>query len=151
MKKAYTLIELIFVIVIIGVLAGVASSSYRPNYLKSDIEFISMQIKQAQYKGIGYEHLGMNLAIADYINGCINIEKNAFEERATDGNLAYKLHLDAFDEGTVCFDSKGRPYSGNFLPANLMTVDRVIDLTFDGVTQSITIYAMSGYVGLPCE
>ena len=151
MRKAYTLIELIFVIVIIGILAGVASSSYKPNYLKSDIQFVSMQIKQAQYKGIGYEHFGMNLAIPDYTNGCIDVEKSAFEERATDGNVAYKLHLDAFDEGTICFDTKGRPYNNDFSPANLMTADRIIDLTFDGVTQSITIYATSGYVRLPCE
>ena len=56
MKNAYTLVELIFVIVIIGVLAGVASTSFKSDYLRADMNYIAAKIKEAQYKGIGFEH-----------------------------------------------------------------------------------------------
>ena len=153
MRKAYTLLELIFIIVIIGILAGVASTTYKSDYLKSDVNFIAVKIKEAQYKGIGYEHkvFGTDNAPVDYINGCIRLEKTALEDKATDGNAAYKLHVDDFDAGIVCFDAKGRPHDNDFSPATLRSEKKVIDLSYNGETKSITISAVSGFVTTSCD
>jgi len=153
MKKAFTLLELIFVIVIIGVLAGVASSTYKENYLKNDISFIALKIKEAQYRGIGYEHMvfGTNNAPVDYINGCIRLEKSALEEKSTEGKVGYKLRVNSFDEGTICFDSKGRPHDDDFTLATLRSEKKVIDLSYNGETKSIEISAVSGYVSTSCD
>ncbi len=153
MRKAYTLLELIFIIVIIGILAGVASTTYKADYLKSDIKYIALKIKKAQYRGIGYEHkvFGTDNAPVDYINGCIRLEKTALQDKATEGKAQYKLHVDAFDAGTICFDAKGRPHDNDFSPATLRSVKKVIDLSYNGNTQSITISAISGFVTTSCD
>ena len=153
MRKAYTLIELIFVIVVIGILAGVASSTYKENYLKNDINFIALKIKKAQYKGIGYEHkvFGTDNAPVDYINGCIRLEKTALEDKSTDGDVQYSLHVDGFDEGILCFDAKGRPHDDDFSPSTLLSDKKVIDLSYNGDTKSITISAISGFVSTSCN
>ncbi|MFC2074318.1 type II secretion system protein [Campylobacterota bacterium] len=150
MRKAYTLLELIFIIVIIGVLAGVASTTYKPDYLKSDINYITLKIKKAQYSGIGYEHkvFGTDDAPADYINGCIKLNKTDLEDKATDGKAAYKLNAEFEDAGTLCFDAKGRPHTDDF---NGLPWSKVIDLSYNGETKSITISAVSGFVSTSCN
>jgi len=153
MKKAFTLIELIFVVVIIGVLAGVASSSFKSDYLSADAEFIALKIKQAQYKGIGYEHKVFNTDTApvDYSNGCINLEKTALEDSSVDGKVTYALHVDAFDAGIICFDAKGRPHDTDFSPSTLRNDTKVITLSYNGKTKDISILSLSGFAIIECN
>jgi len=153
MKSAYTLLELIFVIIVIGVLAGVASSSFRSDYLTSDAEFIVAKIRQAQYKGIGYEHkvFGTNTAPVDYQNGCIDLEKIALEDKSSDSKVAYKLHVDAFDAGTICFDAKGRPHDDDFSLSTLRSDTKVITLSYNGQTKDISILSFSGFAIIECN
>jgi Tfp pilus assembly major pilin PilA len=152
-RLGFTLVELIFIIVIIGVLAGVASTTYKADYLSNDISYITAKIRQAQYKGIGYEHrsFGTVNAPVDYNNGCIRLEKSALEQSATAGEISYRLHVDSFDAGTLCFDAKGRPHDDDFTSGTLLTSKKVIDLSFNGVSKSITILPQSGYAIMPCN
>jgi len=153
MKKAYSLVELIFVIVIIGVLAGVASSSFKTDYLTLDAEFILIKIKQAQYKGIGYDHrtFGSTVAPTDFVNGCIRLEKSALEDKAINGKVAYKLHVDTFDAGVICFDAKGRAHDNDFSLATLRNTTKILSLTLNGVTQELKILPETGYVIRICN
>ncbi len=153
MKKAFTLLELIFVIAIIGILAGVASTSFKSDYLSGDLNYIVLKIRQAQYRGIGFEHrvFGTNNAPADYINGCIRLEKAALEESATEGDIAYKLHVDDFDDGTLCFDAKGRPHNGDFTGGTLLSEKKVISLSYNGETKQIIILPVTGFAIMPCN
>jgi len=148
-KKAFTLIELIFVIVIIGIMAGIASSSFKTNYLLDDSNFISLKIKNAQFLGIGYEHLNFDGGVISNGDrtGCIHIKKSALEENATNKNeMNYKLHvtLDPSDT-TICFDSKGRPHDGNF-SGTLLTSAKTINLKYAGKENNLTIEPITGYI-----
>ncbi len=150
-RDAFTLLELIFIIVIIGVLVGVGSSSFKTNYMRNDINFIMAKIKQAQYRGIGYEHQNFDGSfLADTI-GCIDLEKSALEERASDGNLPYKLHINSFDAGVICFDAKGRPHEDDFTSATLLSEKKDIIITYSGKSKTITILPISGYVVKSCN
>lgn len=153
MRDAFSLIELIFVIVIIGILAGVASTTFRVNYLREDAQAVVIKIRQAQYKGLGYTHGTFSEATiaADYEHGCIRLEKNAMEEKAAEGQNAHRLHVDAFDEGTLCFDEYGRPYETDLSPSNHITSIKVLTLSLNGQNQDIIIYPKSGFATVKCE
>jgi prepilin-type N-terminal cleavage/methylation domain-containing protein len=139
-KKAFTLLEIVFVLVIIGIMAGVGSSSFRSNYLLDDASYISLKIKEAQFDGIGVEHLnfggGVNNSIGD--KGCIELEKSALE------NAGYTLHVDDFDEGIICFDSKGRPHEDDF-DGDLLLSKKTITLNHNSKEKIITIEPITGY------
>ena len=148
MKKAFTFIELIFVIVIMGIMASVASSSFRSNYLLNDTNFIALKIKNAQFLGIGYEHLdfGGGVSSSDR-TGCIKINKSKLEENATNKNeLNYKLHVTLSpSDTTICFDSKGRPHDKDF-NGTLLTSQKIITLSYNKKENNISIEPITGYV-----
>lgn len=147
-KKAFTLIELIFVIVIIGIMAGVASTSFKTNYLLDDTNFIVAKIKEAQFLGIGYEHLdfGGNSLGVDFNSGCIDINNTVLEESATNANeVDYKLHVDDFDYGIICFDSKGRPHNNDF-DGTLLTTQKKFTFKYADKEREIIIEPITGYI-----
>jgi prepilin-type N-terminal cleavage/methylation domain-containing protein len=145
--RAFTLIELIFVIVIIGIMAGVGMSSFKPTYLIDDVHFIQSKIQEAQFRGIGYEHndFGSENSSADYNNGCIDLSKTALQQTSSETNTIYKLHVDDFDYGTLCFDSKGRPHRDNFTFATLLDTQMTLNLTYSNEQKDIFIEPRSGY------
>lgn len=153
-KKAFTLIELVFVIVIIGIITGVGLNSFKTNYLLNDTNFIALKIKNAQFSGIGYSHLDFAGTLSSETNnsvGCIKIEKFSLEESATNKNeVNYKLHVTLNPtDTTICFDSKGRPHDGNFTDdfnANLLSSQKIITLEYRGKERNITIQPITGYV-----
>jgi len=143
MRKAFTLIELIFVIVIIGIITGVGSSMFKTNYLLHDTNFIVLKIRQAQYQGIGYEHngFGVEATSPDYDKGCIKLDDNL-----SDAN--YKLHVTLggyLNNKTLCFDSTGRPHEGDFTKSSLITEQKVLNLVKNTKIVSISIEPVTGY------
>ena len=153
---AFTLIELLFVIIAIGIMAAVGTSLYKTNHLRNDANFIAAKIKQAQYRGIGYEHNGFTTeeTTADYANGCILLNAAALEDSAASGDAHYTLHA-AFSGGlanaTLCFDSKGRPHLNDFTSATLLGEQKVLILTHAGKDANISIMPMSGYAIIGCN
>ena len=148
MKKAYTLIELIFVIIIIGIMSAVGASAFKPTYLRDDTNFIQAKIKQAQFLGIGYNHIafgGASLGV-DYKSGCIKLKKSAFsEDTSKKDGTSYILHIDDFDYGTICFDATGRPHEDDF-NGTLLTSQLVINLKYSSKERNISIEPITGYV-----
>ncbi len=147
MKTAFTLLELVVVIVIIGILAAVGSSSFQTHYLRDDVNFILSKIHEAHYQGIGYEHnsFGIEQNHPDFENGCINLSKSALHESASNAKAHYNLHVDDFDYGILCFDAKGRPHQDNFQKSTLLTTQKLLNFTYSGKSRTITIEPMTGY------
>ncbi len=137
LHKAFSLIELIFVIVIIGVMAGVGMSSFKPTYLIDDVNFIQGKIQEAQSYGIGYEHLNFDGTLIADSKGCIEITNSALNDEN------YKLHVNDFDYGTICFDSKGRPHNNSYNGALLE--QKVLKFTYNAKDRDIIVEAVSGY------
>ncbi len=146
--RAFTLIELIFVIIIIGVMAGVGMTSFKPKYLINDVNFIQMKIKEAQFLGTGFEHLNFDgSVISDYnTTGCIQIEKSALEESTSNSKeISYKLHVNINpSDTTICFDSKGRPHKKDFNGV-LLTEEIVFNFKYSNEERNITIEPITGY------
>jgi prepilin-type N-terminal cleavage/methylation domain-containing protein len=154
MKNAYTLVELIFVIVIIGVLAGVASSSFKSDYLRTDMDYIVSKIKEAQYKGIGYEHREFGGGEDGGSIGCLTLTKSSLEGKATDGNVLYRLHVDLSGDlynKTLCFDAKGQAHDDGSFSSAAITEQKLLELTYNGVTKKITILPVSGFAIIECN
>lgn len=151
--RAFTLIELIFVIVIIGIMASIGVTSFKPKYLLNDIAFIQNKIKEAQFLGIGYEHnnFGSEESNPDYNNGCIKIDKNSLDEDSNNSNqISYYIHVDIVVEdggsNIICFDSKGRPHTDNFKKVNLITKQKIFQFKYKDEERNITIEPITGSI-----
>ncbi|MEA1982070.1 MAG: type II secretion system protein [Campylobacterota bacterium] len=153
MKNAFTLIELVFVILLIGIMVAVGSSAFKPKYLQDDTNFIVAKIKEAQFLGIGYEHLkfGGDSVGPDYKTGCIYFKDTNLSEGASSSNqITYKIHIELDEdsdlyEQTICFDSKGRPHEDDF-NGTILEEQKVLKLTYSNQSTEIVIEPITGYV-----
>lgn len=147
MRKAFTLLELIFVLILIGVLTGIAFYLYRSDVTKADAQYTLLKLKEARYRALSYQSpngLGVD-------GGCITLTKEGLSDNESP---AYEIKSNTITANiaTVCFDALGRPHDGNStaLPT-LFASD--INITFAKGTQSsaITLYKQSGYAIIGCN
>jgi prepilin-type N-terminal cleavage/methylation domain-containing protein len=145
-KHAFSLIELIFVIVLIGVLSGIGFYMSQPDATKQDAQYTMLKLKEARYHALGYNGL--------LPQHCVTLTKDALSN-ASDNNdsMHREIKSKSIDTSytTICFDSLGRPHNGNninlssLLPAN-------IDILFKDGDKNTTIrlFNGSGYVIIQC-
>jgi len=144
-KKAFTLLELIFVIIIIGVLSGVAFRSFKPHYLRSDVNFVLMKLEDTRYKAMGYDKL---LAQSDvnYSIGCIDIDDL---NKTDDAAYAFRSALKNRPFDVICFDTLGRAYKDDNKTAlnSLFSKDIVLTYRYNDTKEAnVTIDHLSGAI-----
>ncbi len=135
MKNAYTLVELIFVIVIIGILSGVGFYSFDPHYLRNDAHMIAMKIEQTRYQAI---HFDKSFGEENSSIGCIDIVNLKNAQSTIDQN--YKFHSDISPEsGSICFDIFGR-----------LSDESINDLNISYQNKKVTLHILknSGYIDI---
>lgn len=143
MKKAFTLLELIFVIVLIGVLSGIGFYTYRPNTPLRDAQYTLLKLKEARYRSIGYDAL--------HSAGCVTLEEEALED--TDESVRHDIkstltHTARND--MICFDALGQPHDMGY-SINLNTLAHApIDIVFTDSSENtkstaIRLFPQSGY------
>jgi prepilin-type N-terminal cleavage/methylation domain-containing protein len=138
-RKAFTLIELIIVIVIMGILVKTAMSFFPDRRLSSDTNYLSLEIKSAQQHAINYDHYRFGDTLwkkrdytKEYNLTCVDLnitgERRAFGTSTLDmvedsKNLTKYYHIDKRTDISVeglsdinqslCFDNLGRPYGSD--------------------------------------
>lgn len=149
MKNAFSLIELIFVIVLMGVLAGIGFYMSRPDPTRTDAQYTLLQLKEARYRAIGYETEDENICSE---GGWVQLAEASLEN---DGSISKHDIKSAIspDGLTICFDSLGRPHDENKTSLDsLLRVPLDINFTTKGGGKStIRLYPQSGYAIIPCK
>ena len=150
-KYAFTLLELIFVIVLMGVLTGIGFYMSQPDATKQDAQYTLLKLKEARYRAIGFQ--SSNSYGAD--GGCVilndgnlsNNEVPKHEIKSKNINLNLVLTND-----TICFDSLGRPHDGNSTTLNTI-LQTDLNITFKDGDKNTTIclFPQTGYAIIQCK
>jgi len=147
--RAFGLIELIFVIVIMGILTFSALEFIPDNTLISDKEMLKLKIMQKKSNALGYKKIGFD----DYI--CITFDKNYLNEE--DKNSSEKVHykfksdisvISGLSTDRLCFDEFGRIYD-NEVDVNLTNLIHdmiILKLEYKNEESNITIYPLMGAI-----
>ncbi len=147
--RGFTMVELIFVIVVIGILAYVGSSYIPDNSLPNDTKFLIMKIKQRQKNAIGHSTIsfGENPWGKESSSTCIDLNITALEQEDLSAQKPYKFASKITPKGVVvCFDSYGRPYRNNSEHLLLRSID--INLTKGQRVRRLKLYSFSGYISI---
>jgi len=148
--KAFTLIEMIFVVVLIGLISIGAINAIPDNTLLNNTNFIYNKILEKKANALSF--------MADMQNKdenrtvCITFDKewlkNDENHSKVKFNLSNRITISA-DVNTVCFDYLGRAYKGDI---DLKTFDTLshqninINITYKNKTKKVIIYPISGFV-----
>ena len=146
--RAFSLTELIFVIVIMGILTFSALEFIPDNTLISDKEMLKLKIMQKKSNALGYKKLGFD----NYI--CITFDKDYLNEE--DENSTEKVHytfksdisVEGLNGNRICFDNFGRIYENEVDVKLENLIDKVITikLTYKNDEKNITIYPLTGAI-----
>lgn len=159
-KTAFSLVELIFSIVLIGVLTGIGFYMNRSDPTRADAQYALIKLKEARYRAIGYESstvLGAN-------GGCMTLSKDAL---SNDVEPAHKVKSEititsvitydspaahSLNGNEICFDGLGRPHEGNSVALNTL-LNSDLNVTFNNTTYNTTIriFPQSGYSAISCK
>lgn len=143
MKKAFSMLELIFVIVLMGVLSSIGFYMYRPNTALLDAQYTLLKLKEARYRAIGYSALDPS--------GCVTLTKASLEGDSTTikhdikSAITHTSHND-----TICFDALGRPHDMGFSIALDTLAHSTITIVFTDFSDNqksstIRLFPQSGY------
>ena len=149
---AFTLIELIFVMVLMGILAGVGFSLIPNHHLLNDSRYVLLQIKNQQKNAIGYDVTNFSTSpwkepdanSSDYNRTCVEFDKTWLEARDKNSSQPYHFNSQTSiaSHKPICFDNLGRVYSSNALLRNIQN----IYISYPNKpTKQILIYPYSGY------
>jgi len=173
--SAFTILEIIFVILIITILAAIGKNFLPDFTLLNDTNYLAMKIREKQHNAIGYDHFRFGDTgwenrdySKEYNLTCIdlNITKQREENSDKKSNLDYeelnsnsanKYYIDYLTKinvtglnstnQTLCFDHLGRPYDGNYsLEQLLLDKNVIIKLTYKGESKRLIIQPFSGYI-----
>ena len=153
MKKAFSMIELIMVIVVVGVIYGAAVMSMPDGKFYSDVNFITQKIKEKQLQAIGYDTFDFSSRGGWDDLVCINIVKDTMNLNERNSNAQKKYQIDSqttIDVTTgwekICFDRLGRPYKDDFQLNNLLKMSIELNITNKDRTKQLLIMPVSGYI-----
>lgn len=141
-RYAFSLIELIFVIVLMGVLTGIGFYYSRPDYARQDAQYTLLKLKEARYRGIGFE--------GNLPEGCVTLTAAALSSGDAPSHQIRSTITTPLQ--TICFDTLGRPHNGNDITlTSLRTVDTNISFAYGGKSITIILYPRTGYAIIPCS
>ena len=142
------MIETIFVIVIISIVAATGAFVFRPHRLYNDTQWVLMQIRKARFEGIGIDHRKFGSGeIEDPLGlGCIVLDNDGIISKSRKGGAKYEMKAKIVGESAgrkICFDHLGRACEGNYSNP----IDSIVSVTlnYGERNRSIVIFPVSGY------
>lgn len=149
MKKAFSMVELIFVIVLLGILVSIGGNLLPDHRLLNATNFVTMKIKETQKNAIGNDIHGFDRRPWSWHSSstCIDLNVTGFEQKDLDSQKPFEFgDLVEVDGNNVrlCFDEFGRPYRHRQEQLLLENVE--INVTYNNRTNRILVWPMSGYV-----
>lgn len=153
MREAFSMIELIFVIVIIGILSAIGTSYFKNDTLKNDVDYILNKIKQTRFEAIGYNKCNFNGEYKSDSIGCIELDKDKLNGLSE--NYQLKSTIDSSVK-TLCFDYVGRPHDGikdnnETNISSLLSSPLQITINYNIKSKKIVILPFSGYAQIVCN
>jgi prepilin-type N-terminal cleavage/methylation domain-containing protein len=150
-RNAFSLIELIFVIVLIGVISGIGFYMSRPDYTRQDAQYTLLKLKEARYRAIGFQTSNGSCSDAGWIEFKTD---DIIANNSSDNLSEHKIKSNISLTKTICFDSLGRPHDGNRsdFTAPLLPNDLIITFSSNNTQETnITLYSGTGYAIIPCN
>ncbi len=144
-RSGFTMVELIFVIVLMGIMAYIGGNFLPDNRLLNDTNFLTMSIKQTQKNALLYDVVGFLKPWSVEDNStCIDLNIAKLEAKDIKAQKPHKFSsiISVDGNSTLCFDNFGRPYQGG----HLLLKNLDINITKDTITKSLSLFPMSGYV-----
>lgn len=150
MRNALSLLELVTVLVIVGLLAAVGNSLYRPDRLLQDVHFAALRLQRLQSRAIGYDHRNFDGTL-ESSQSCVTLDAAGLSQ--TDGGgKAYRIAsttmigIAGMSGETLCFDAKGRPHEGALDLASLLHTRVDLNLSRSGKEYHLLIEPLSGFI-----
>jgi len=148
------MIELIFVIVIIGILAVAAKMAMPDTRLYSDTDFVLQQLQQTRMHALLVDHEALGeerWRTEDYNDTCIRLDKNSFNNLAENSKDPKKYRLSLLTAISasvpkVCFDRLGRPYREDYRLNNFLKMPIELNITYKEKRKLLLIMPYSGGV-----
>ena len=143
-RSGFSMIELIFIMIVLGILGGVMSMSMPDHKQINDINFVTSKIKQKQLQALSYDNFDYEIGEFDDNKTCITTSKDSLNsnERNISKSNPYQI-TSTIDEKTICFDSLGRVYEGL---NNFQKKPIVLNITYKDRVKTINIMPYSGVV-----
>lgn len=143
-RYAFSLIELIFVIVLIGVLSGIGFYMSRPDYTRQDAQYTLLKLKEARYRALGYDALDNA--------GCVTLTPAALSDNDAPKHEIKSTITITPNLTTVCFDGTGRPHTGNSVTLNtLMQSELTLVFKHGDKNSTVRLFSGTGYAIIPCS
>ncbi len=158
MKRAFTIVELIFVIVVIGILAASAMINMPDNRLYTDSDFIVQKIKQIRSNALNIDHSkpgSDSWRSEDYLTNyetnstCVVLTKDYFKTLEKNSKSNRKYHLSPLTTISpsgqkICFDNLGRAFSDDYQLNKILKEPIVFDINYKQETKEVAIMPYSG-------
>ncbi|MEO1923357.1 MAG: type II secretion system protein [Nautiliaceae bacterium] len=144
--RGFTLIELVFVLIIIGILSAVGAGYIynSENVVLSDAKLLKQKLLEKRSNALGFI---ADMSNADEKNSvCLKINKNDLSKDTDKVKYIFKSDNINSPYSELCFDSFGRVYYDDVNISNLIHNEFNISLTYKENTKIITVYPISGYV-----
>ena len=144
--RGFTLIELIFVIVIMGILTFVGLSFIPDNTLSDNTKALKYLINTKITYALGYEADMSDEN--DKKRVCITFDKDELNSEENASKIRYFFKSDISSNiKTVCFDKFGRPFKDEVddKDKNLLSENVKIMLKYKNHEKYITIHKITGY------
>ncbi len=147
MTTAFSMIELIFIIIILGILGSMMKMNMPDNRLLSDTNFIVQKIKAKQIYALSYDNFDYTTNKFFDDTTCIFINKETINNNEKDSAKAspYKINPKTTitpNDLNICFDNLGRPFKLN----NLEEMPIVFNIAYKDSNKTINIMPFSGSI-----